>query len=222
MDSHGATGQGAITHTISPRSSFGASYSYSRYTYPNDQFGLPASGFVSQTVGAQYSYRVTRKLGISMSAGPEWSTITNVPNSNATSVFVDASATYTGKTTTTALSFVRGTNNGYGVTAGSFSNSLVFTVSRTFAEAWGVSASSAYTQSSSLTAPALPSFSSKTYVESAQVSRAILRSLSAFASYAFEDQSSSGTSAIDVFKGRSQILGFGITYSPAAKHFGHP
>ncbi len=98
LDSHGATGQGSITHTISPRSSFGGKLLLLTL-YLSKRPLRPSSIRLRQpTVGAQYSYRVTRKLGISMSAGPEWSTITNVPNSNATSLFVDASATYTGKT----------------------------------------------------------------------------------------------------------------------------
>jgi hypothetical protein len=222
LDSDGATGQGSISHVINGRSSFGGFYSYSYYTYPNDTFGLPANGFVSQSVGAQYSYRFSRRLSFNASAGPQWSTISNVPNSKTTSLFADVAATYSGKTLTTGLAFVRGTNNGFGATAGSVSNSVVFNANRSFAAVWNVSGSAAYTQSSSLSGPGLPTFSSDTYVESIQVSRAIVRNLSGFASYTFEDQSTAGTAGIDVFSGRSQILGFGITYSPSPTHLGRP
>jgi hypothetical protein len=66
----------------------------------------------------------------------------------------------------------------------------------------------------------VPSYSSNTYVEGIQVSRAIARSLSAFASYTLEDQSFSAASAIDLFSGLSQVVGLGITYSPSALHLG--
>jgi hypothetical protein len=66
----------------------------------------------------------------------------------------------------------------------------------------------------------VPLFSTNTYVEGIQVSRAIARSFSAFASYTLEDQSYSATSAIDLYSGLSQVLGFGITFSPRALHLG--
>jgi hypothetical protein len=53
-----------------------------------------------------------------------------------------------------------------------------------------------------------------------QVSRAIARSLSCYASYTLEDQSVSAISTVDVFSGKSQVVGFGITYSPSALHLG--
>jgi hypothetical protein len=58
-------------------------------------------------------------------------------------------------------------------------------------------------------------------VAGVQTSRAIVRSLSAFASYTFEHQSSNqATTAVDVFTGSEQVVGFGLTYSPSSIHLG--
>jgi hypothetical protein len=65
-------------------------------------------------------------------------------------------------------------------------------------------------------------FTFDTAVASVQASRAIVRSLSAYASYAFEHQSSNqaATTAVDVFNGIDQVVGFGLTYSPSSIHLG--
>jgi hypothetical protein len=222
LDSNGASGQASISHQIDARSSFGGSYSYSKSTFPGNNFGTSNYGFVSQTASGQYSYRFNRRLSVNVAAGPQWTTISGVANSKSTSLFADAGATYAGRTVTTGLTFVRSTNNGFGTTAGALSDSVVFTANRTFDVVWNVSGTASYTRSSSLPAPTLPTFSTQTYVEAVQVSRAIVRNLSGFASYTFEDQSSAGTAGIDVFSGRSQVLGFGITYSPGSIHLGRP
>jgi hypothetical protein len=91
---------------------------------------------------------------------------------------------------------------------------------RRFATVWNFSASSTFTQTSSLPIAGVPSYSVNTYVDGVQVSRALARSLSGFASYTVEDQHFSGSSAVDIFTGLEQIVGFGITYSPTALHLG--
>jgi hypothetical protein len=59
-----------------------------------------------------------------------------------------------------------------------------------------------------------------TTVASAQVSRAIRRSLSAYASYSFEHQPTGSATAVDVFSGIEQVVGFGVTFSPSSIHLG--
>jgi hypothetical protein len=222
LDSDSETGGGGISHQIDARNTFGANYTYSNYTYSNNSFGILAPGFSSQSVSGNYSHRFTRKLSASISAGPQWTTIQTAAKVTSTSVFVDGSAAYAGKSATGTLTFVRSTNSGYGTLGGTLSSGVVFSVSRAFGIVWNAAATASFTQSSSLPAPAIPSFSSDTYVESVQISRALLRNLSGFASYTFERQSSSGSGAIDLYSGTSQILGFGITYSPSALHLGRP
>jgi hypothetical protein len=185
LDSDSETGGGGINHQIDARSTFGASYTYSNYTYSNNTFGILAPGFASQSVSGNYSHRFTRKLSASISAGPQWTTIQTAANVTSTSIFVDGSASYAGKSATSMLTFVRSTNSGYGTLGGTLSNGVVFSANRAFGIVWNAAATASFTQSSSLPAPGIPSFSSDTYVEGVQISRALLRSLSGFASYTF-------------------------------------
>jgi hypothetical protein len=222
LDNDSVGGGAGISHQVDTRNSFGGNYSYSSYSYTNNTFGVAAPGFSSQSANGTYSHRFTPKLAMSLSAGPQWTKFEASSGVTSTSIFVDASATYAGKAANSSLAFVRSTNNGFGVLGGALSNGAVFSIGRRFGIVWNVAATSTYTETSNLPSPGIAPFSSHTYVEGLQVSRAILRSLSGFASYTFENQAASGSGAIDLYSGRTQILGFGITYSPSSLHLGRP
>jgi hypothetical protein len=220
LDSDSVSGGGGLTHQLNARSSYGANYSYSSFTYPNNTFGVFAPDFNSQTASAFVSHQFTRRLGGSISAGPQWTTISTSGSSPAVSLFVSASSSYSAKNYLTTLSFTRSTNSGFGAVGGAISNSANLSVNRTFAMVWNAAATVSYARTSNLPGPNVPVYSSSTYVVGAQVSRAIARSLSCYASYTLEDQSVSATSTVDVFSGMSQVVGFGITFSPSALHLG--
>jgi hypothetical protein len=222
LDSNSATGQGGISHQYSTRTTLAGNYAYSYFSYPGYSFGLPASSFDSQTASLQYTHQFTRKLSLNASSGPEWTSISLPESSLSLSLYADAALAYSGKFSRASLAYVRSTNAGSGVIAGSLSDAVSFTTSRTFVRVWNCAFTSSYTHSSSL--PGLASFTFDTTLAGFQVSRAIGRSFSAFASYTLENQSSQGSAAsvIDVFNGFSQVLGFGLTYAPMSIHFGHP
>jgi hypothetical protein len=221
LDNDAVTGGGGFTHEIDVRNIYGANYSYSDYTYPGgNSFGIPTPGFVSQTVSGTYTHQFTRKLSTTIAAGPQFTSVANSGSSSSLSLFVNATASYAGKESTASLLFNRSTNTGYGSNGGALSNSLVFSVNHKLAVVWNLSGSASYTGSSGLPVVGVPAYSSNTYVEGIQISRAVARSLSAYASYTVEDQSYTATSAIDLFSGLSQVVGFGVTYSPSALHLG--
>jgi hypothetical protein len=220
LDSDSATGGAGIRHQIDARNSLGGNYSYSEFSYPANSFAIATPSFASQTASAVYSHQFTRKFTMSVAAGPQWTSINSTASSTGVSLFADVSAAYTGKSTAASAIFTRTTNAGYGSIGGALSTSVVATVSRRFEVVWNCSASSGYTKSSSLPVAGAASYSVNTYVEGVQVSRAIVRNLSGYASYTLEDQSYSAAAAIDVFSGLSQVVGFGITYAPAALHLG--
>jgi hypothetical protein len=220
LDSDAVTGGGGFSHELSVRNTYGANYAYSNYTYPENNFGIFAPGFVSQTASGTYTHRFTRRLSMSVAVGPQFTTVDNSGSPNALSLFASAAASYAAKETSASVAFNRSTNSGYGSNGGALSSSVGFSISRKFAVVWNCSGSASYTNSSNLPVAGVPSYSSNTYVEGIQVSRAIARSLSAFASYTLEDQSFSAASAIDLFSGLSQVVGLGITYSPSALHLG--
>ncbi len=219
LDGTTATGAAGISHQIDARNSFGGNYSYSYYTYPGNNFGLITPGFVSQTVSGTYSRQFTRKFNLNVSAGPQWTTL-HSGGGAALSLFADVAGIYSGKASSASIIFTRGSNSGYGSTGGAISDSAGFTLSRKLAVVWQVAATSSYTHSSNLPVVNVPRFTIDTYVQAIQVSRAIARSLSGYASYTLQHQSFPASSTVDVFSGLSQIVSFGLTYSPSALHLG--
>lgn len=224
LDSNSTMGGGGISHQIDARNTVGGNYSYSTYNFSGTTPGIPAPGFVSQTASAQYSRQFSRKFVMSASAGPQWTTVDSARGMQNVSLFADVSGEYAGQFSHMSLIFVRGTNSGFGVTGGSSSDSVAFSASRTFDRVWNAAATSSYTRTQSLVSPVISPFSFNTTVAGVQVSRAIARSLSAYASYTLQNQSSKGAAAfaVDAFSGLSHVVGIGLTYSPMSIHFGRP
>jgi hypothetical protein len=219
LDSDQESGNAGINHRVDARNTFGGNYSYSNFTYN----GGVVSGFTSQTASALYTHQFTRKLGVSLAAGPQWTGFGSSSATQAVTVFADAIATYTGEFSGAALSFVRSSNSGYGVTEGSLSNSVVGTAQRSFGRVWSAAVTASYTQTVNLPAPAALPFSADTTITGVQVSRAIAKSLSGYASYTLEDQThQSSAGAVDLFDGLAQVVAFGLTYSPTLIHLGRP
>ena len=222
LDSNSTTGGGGISHQLNPRTSFGGNYSYSTYQFTGNSAVMAEPGFASQTASGQITHQFTRKFSVSVSAGPQWTSYDSAGSSQGLSLYASASATYQGHFSQATAYYMRGTNAGFGVVGGSLSQGGGVSVSRTFARVWNCSASASYTQSSGLPGANVAPFTFDTTVAGVQTSRAIVRSLSAYASYTFEHQSSNqaATTAVDVFTGSEQVVGFGLTYSPSSIHLG--
>ena len=222
LDSDSASGQGGINHQFNSRNSLGGNFAYSYFNYPGQTFGLPVASFASQTASLQYTRQLTRKFSLNASSGPEWTKV-NLPGGGLSiSLYADVSLAYSGRFSRMSLAFVRSTNGGSGVIGGTLADAVSFTTARTFARVWNCAFTAAYTHSSSLAG--LGSYTFDTTIAGVQVSRAIGHSISGYASYTLENQSSqegSAASAIDAFTGFSSVLGFGLTYSPMAIHLGH-
>jgi hypothetical protein len=216
LDSTQESGSGALTHRFDVRNTLSANYVYSSFTY---QVGLP--GFTNQTATLRYTHQFTRKFSGIVAAGPQWTTL-NIPGNPPTlSLYAQAAANYTGRFSHATLSYVRSANSGYGVIAGAIADSVQFTVGRTFDRVWNCSATAAYTQASNLAGANGGTFTSNTVVGSGQISRALGRSFSTYASYTIERQSNSGSAAtVDLYSGLTQVAGFGLTFSPTAYHLG--
>ena len=219
LDGGSVTGGVGISHQLSAATLFSVNYSYSTFTYPNNSLGTNSPRVTSQSASLQFARRLTRRLSMSVSAGPQWSSIGS-GNSEAVSVSASASLSYTGQFTHGAISYSRGTNSGSGVIGGALSQSGSVSGGRTFARVWNCAANASYTQSSTLPFAGVAPDSFETVIAGVQVSRAIMRSLSAYASYNFQHQSSPSTNAVDVFSGLEQVVGFGVTYSPSSIHLG--
>jgi hypothetical protein len=215
LNNDSKTGAGGISHQFDGRNTLGGNYVYSSY-----DFGSVAPGFSSQTASASYSHQFTRKLGMAVSAGPQWTTVDVAGNTTGLSLFASASASFAEQFSHATITYARGTNDGFGVLGGALSDSVSFTAGRVFNRVWNCTFTTSYARNTSLPAQDIAPYSLDTVVAGAQVSRALVRTLSAYASYTFERQSNSSGVGLDVFNGLSQVVGFGLTYSPRPVHFG--
>lgn len=222
LDSYSAIGSGGINHELSPRTSFAGNYTYSRTEFSGQNYGVAVSTISSQIASGQVSRHVTRQLSLTASAGPEWTTVSSSTQFTTLGVFANISAGYTGQFSESSLNYSRGTNSGYGVIGGSTSDSVTFTSARNLGRVWHAGVTAAFTRTANLPLPGTPSYILHTIIGTGQISRALARSFSVYASYTAENQTSAGgATTIDVFNGLSQVVGFGLTYSPTAIHVGH-
>jgi hypothetical protein len=222
LDTSLVSGGGGISHQVNARNTWGGNYAYTSASFTGQTFGIPAQDFTSQTASLQYSHKFTPKLSVALSGGPQWSRVDSNGSPQSLSLFANVSGEYAGRFSSASLGYVRSTSGGDGVVGGSLSDSVTFGASRTFAQVWSTSLTVAYARNTSLPSLVLTPYTFNTTVGGIQVSRAIMRSLSAYASYTAESQSNTTNSAVavDVFNGVTQVLGFGLTYSPSSIHMG--
>lgn len=227
LNSNSYSGSGGLNYNMNARDSVSASYSYSSSSYEDNY-----PGFTSQTAMAGFSHKFSARLSGNLFAGPEWTStqqttgpnLAVVPGSpmvTSVNAYVLGALNYAMERSAYTVGYSRSTNSGFGVTVGGRTDSIRATATTTRARYWNLAANAAYSRTVSLGNVAVQNFSPKTFVVSGQVSRALLRSLSAYASYTLEKQSGVGTGTIfDVFVGSIQVVGMGITYSPPAIRFG--
>jgi hypothetical protein len=217
IDSNQVGASAGIEHRINARNSIGASYAYSSFTYETGTFS-----FITQSVFLDYTREWTKQLTMSATIGPQRASSSSSPTSPGyftPSVNVGGSLllSYQGQRTNYSLSYLRSENGGSGISQGALSDSVSFNVRRPLNRVWQVAGTALYSRSSSLPNLAGTSYTTDGEVASGQLSRGIGRSLSAFLSYAVERQTETGlSSSTAVFNGTSQVIGFGITYSPSA------
>jgi hypothetical protein len=212
VDSNNAVGSLGASHTLDARSSLGATYTLSKITYSPD---TNASAFNVKGVNFNYSRQLTRGLGMDASIGPQWVSTAAAADHTSLDLATDIVVHYTNRATTAVASYVRGTNSGFGVTPGGFSDSLNTSASRGFFRVWNGAVTVNYTRTANPAGLNLPTFSLGTFVAGVQASRGITRTLSTFASYNAQHQSASGiASTSGAFRGLFQVFAFGVTYSP--------
>ena len=220
VDNSGVGGTAGITYRLDARNSFAFNYSYSQFSFT----GTPYS-FTTQSGTVGYSRQWTRRFTTNVYAGPQ-----HIANSDAalgqpsTQIAAGASATYDGRIAFYSLNYSRGSNNGSGVIAGSFSDNVVASARRQFSHTWNVAADVGYSKTSNLPSIDIYTFDSSGVSAGGQVVRSLGRRLSAYASYTVENQTTTGSGTLtnglnvangsNAFNGTYQIIGLGISYSP--------
>ncbi len=218
VDSNNAVGSLGASHTLDARSSLGASYTRSKITYSPD---TSASAFNVEGLNFNYSRQLTRSFGLDASVGPQWVKTSASGGNSSLNLATDIVAHYTNRATTAVATYVRGTNSGFGVTPGGFSDSIDSSASRRFFHVWNGAVTVNYTRTANPAGLGLPGFSLDTFVAGVQASRGINRTLSTFASYNAQHQSAGGVASTSgAFRGLYQVFAFGVTYSPRTVSLG--
>jgi len=223
LENDSVTGSAGLNHRLNARNTFGGNYTYSSVIFlQNTSNGIPEPNFISQSGSLTYTHQVNRRLSFNLAAGPQWTTISLGKRSTSLNAYADATLNYATEFARMGLGYVHGTNAGYGVVGGSLSDSVTFSASHSFSQVWNTAANLGWTHTTQLPSQnAITTFDLKTVIVGLQVSRALARSLSAYASYTFEDQTSGSTgSTINLFSGKNNIIAFGVTYSPASRRVG--
>lgn len=216
-----------IEHRLNVRNTIGAGYVNSYFTYlPGSAFAayVPANfSFTTQEVDVQYEHVFTRRLIFNGDIGPQWSTSSDssyMPSE--TSVGVNAVLSYTERLTQYQLSYSRGVSAGGGVLAGTIGDNVNFTTSHRFTRQWQGSFSANYGHADSLAQISGISSDATTFYMGVQANRAIGRYFSAYASYNYEWQSTSGYLLTPLaYNGSTNVVGFGIFYTPRPLHVHH-
>ena len=71
LDSDGDSAGAGLSHRIDARNSLAGNFAYARNTYSGTSSGIRQPAFSSQTASLQFTHQFTRKLSISLAAGPQ-------------------------------------------------------------------------------------------------------------------------------------------------------
>ena len=214
-DSNELEASGGISHRMDARNTFATNYSYMQFTY----VGQPYS-FTSNGINFEYIRHFSPHLTLDSSLGPEWTT-SSLLTATSTNLAAAISLSYSGQRNSTSLAYTRGTSSGSGVAEGALSDSVIFSARRSLNRVWTGATSVSYVYSQSLPNSVYLPFTIQSEIAGVQLSRAIGRDFSGFASYTLEHQTTEGNSLSPLtFSGLQQVFGFGVTYSPSAFHLG--
>ena len=239
LDTTQILGEVGINHRIDARNSAGVNAVYSTYLTDGNGLLTQPSNPSFQTRGLNFTYSRlwTRALSMDASVGPQW-----ISSSDATvlparvNVSASVGVNYTRKQTSMGVHYFRGVNAGSGVQTGALSDSISASIGRPLSHNWMGSVSGSFAHTSQLLylppvtggiTPSSANESYKTFFGGAQLTRALGRSWSCFASYNAQNQSLNNASgaqnalaAQNAFNGFSQTIGIGITFAPRSTRLG--
>jgi hypothetical protein len=228
LDETQISGVVAINRRLDARSSASVNAVYSTFDYGNAPTANFQPDIETRGINASYQRVLSRRLSMSISAGPQW-----VSSSNSTlipaslNVAASAGLSYQRGFTTASLGYSRGVNGGSGVLPGSIGDNIFASVGHNFGHNWVASLNAGYTHSAGLTqlfngtsvVPFNEAFDS--VFGGAQLTRRISLHFSGYVSYEAQNQTQNNNVVVpNALNGTSQTFGIGITFTPRSTRLG--
>jgi len=232
-----------VTRRLNARNSLSGQYSFTRYSYSSSNLAsqdsnLQLSFTQDNTAQISFSRQWNRQVRTSVSAGPQWvSSSNNAIEPSSTRISASASVTDQLRFGTAGLSYSHGTTGGSGYMLGAESDIASAYFSRGIGKNLTIGATGSYMRSAALSAYEFIEEQNGKFVlvpvniaqvtnakyGGVQATRQLGRSMNVFASYTVADQSSGlpspfSGSSVTILNGVSQVLAFGIGYSPRETH----
>lgn len=147
VSSKTAIGSAGLNYALTPTDSIGVLYMFEAFHFDGEPQALGA-----QTIGLAYSKKVTKRVALNLSVGPQITSY-RVPIANQTSnvgVYAGASLTYAFERSSISFSFSHGVASGSGVLTGSDSDVATVAYSRKFGRVWTGTLNFGYSRNSTL------------------------------------------------------------------------
>ena len=147
IDSKTAIGSAGLNYALSSTDFIGVLYMFEGYHFDGEPQALG-----TQTIAVSYSKKVTQKVALTLSAGPQFTSY-RVPIGNQTSslgAYASASLKYAFERSNVDLSFAHGISAGSGILTGSDSDTLVAGYSHRFGRVWTGTLNVGYSHNSEL------------------------------------------------------------------------
>jgi hypothetical protein len=211
-----------ITRRLNALNSISGQYSFSRFSFP----GSPVT---METQSALFSYQRTwsRRFKSSVSIGPERAQISGIviillpsgvilPFPPSTGLAVNASASYDARSTSATLSYVQATSGGSGILSqiGVRNHDVNAGLARQFGRNLSISATGVYMRTQGLQQTGV----TNGVFGGVAATRQLGRYISVFANYTAIKQSSGAALPANAINGLSQVVAFGIGFTPREIH----
>jgi len=214
LDVDSVMGGAQLTRRLNALNSFSAQYMMTHISYPS---------YTTLTMGTQsaiFGYQRTwnRRFNTNASAGPQWvqsSESALIPSSLG--LTVNASASYKSGLTTATLSYTQGASGGSGVSTqiGVHNQVLNAVVSRPYGRNVTISGLGSYIRTKGLNQAGVTNGEDG----GMSVTRRLGRNYSVYANYMVTRQTTSAVLTANAVSGISQVISFGIGYTPRERHF---
>jgi hypothetical protein len=192
FNSRQISGQVGYNYQLNRTADIGLVYGYQKFEFPRSGAGNADTNSVQFV----YQRRLSGRMDLTLGAGPEVIALSGGISGNTRQVTgtAQASLRYRWQKSTLDLSYNRLVTAGSGFFAGGITDLAVVSIDRNISRIWRTALNASYTKSNGigLAAAGTPGNSYQYWYAGAAVQRRLGRSLSAFASYQFNDQGLGG------------------------------